>query len=217
MRVASGQLIEILAHRGVWQQPAEGNSRAALRTALANGWGLETDIRDHAGEIVIAHDPPVEAPFTLRHLLEDYRDARNTATIALNIKADGLCTGVQKLLDEFGVTSYFVFDMSVPDMLHWDRAKMRYFTRHSDVERDPVLYERAAGVWLDGFYDTWFTDSTIVRHLNEDKDVCVVSPELHRRDPAYLWPMLAHVSYETKARLSLCTDLPAKFQSLPAK
>jgi glycerophosphoryl diester phosphodiesterase len=213
MRVASGQTIEILAHRGLWQKRIEGNTRPALAAALAAGFGLETDIRDHAGEIVIAHDPPVEAPFTLRHLLEDYRASRSSAALALNIKADGLRSAVEQLLKEFEVANYFVFDMSVPDMLHWKNAGLRFFTRHSDVERTPVLYENAAGVWLDGFDSTWFTAGTISAHLMAGKDVCVVSPELHGRDAQPVWQMIASVAYDTPARLSVCTDWPQKFSA----
>jgi hypothetical protein len=211
MHAASGQPIEILAHRGLWQDRAAGNSRPALSAALAAGFGLETDVRDLAGEIVIAHDPPIAASYSFRQLLMDYRSAESEGMLALNIKADGLCSAIGQSLEEFGVARYFAFDMSVPDMLHWKRAGLRYFTRHSDLEPAPALYEGAAGVWLDGFDSTWFTAATVKGHLANGKDVCVVSPELHGRDPEAVWSLLRRVSYSTTARLSLCTDLPQQF------
>ena len=47
----------ILAHRGLWQNVAAKNSISSIKLALVNGFGLETDIRDLDGELVISHDP----------------------------------------------------------------------------------------------------------------------------------------------------------------
>jgi len=97
-------------------------------------------------------------------------------------------------------------------MLAWDRAQTTYFTRHSELEPMPTLYERATGVWLDGFESTWYTTTTIEQHLAHGKDVCIVSPELHGRDPEPVWSMLAEVAYRTPARLFLCTDVPEQLR-----
>ena len=48
----------ILAHRGVWGSKEEQNSRSAIKHALAGGFGIETDIRDHDGQVVLSHDVP---------------------------------------------------------------------------------------------------------------------------------------------------------------
>ena len=50
--------MELLAHRGLWQEPAEKNSRIAFERAFQAGFGVETDLRDHGGTVVISHDPP---------------------------------------------------------------------------------------------------------------------------------------------------------------
>ena len=50
--------LKILAHRGLWTIENEKNTIEALRNALEEGFGIETDIRDCCGEIVISHNPP---------------------------------------------------------------------------------------------------------------------------------------------------------------
>jgi len=80
----------ILAHRGLWQSPAEKNSRAALRRALEDGFGVETDIRDRAGQLVISHDPPQAEVPTVAEFFEAYAEMGAPGILALNIKADGL-------------------------------------------------------------------------------------------------------------------------------
>ena len=85
--------IERIAHRGWWHNPEEKNSELAIRRALDAGYGLETDLRDHAGRIVISHDPPGsqgEPEFDFEQLLRLYRELGATGTLALNIKSDGL-------------------------------------------------------------------------------------------------------------------------------
>src|SRR5438309_53835 len=48
----------VLAHRGWWSDPQDRNTRAAFAKAFAAGYGIETDVRDSAGRLVISHDPP---------------------------------------------------------------------------------------------------------------------------------------------------------------
>lgn len=201
--------VEILAHRGWWHQPEERNTLAALERAFAAGLGVETDLRDCAGEIVISHDPPATAGgcLTLREMLASYSRAGRPGTLALNVKADGLQGAVKKTLQEFAVTSFFLFDMSVPDSLQWVKAGMRIFTRQSEFEPAPALYDLAEGVWMDAFKRDWFGAEVVAAHLAEGKQVAVVSPELHIRDATGVWSLLKSF---TQNNLLLCTDRVAE-------
>ena len=71
----------ILAHRGVWQNPVEKNSAAALRRALENGFGVETDIRDLDGQLVISHDPPRAGAMRLADFLDAYVETQRPACL----------------------------------------------------------------------------------------------------------------------------------------
>lgn len=205
--------ISILAHRGFWQTHAEKNSLSALRRALELGFGLETDIRDLDGELVISDDPPRSGAVPLRTLFSVYRELQSQAPLALNMKADGLAGLLQALLAEFEIANYFVFDMSVPDMRICPQRRRTFFSRMSDLEPQPILLPGVRGVWLDGFESDWFSLHDIRRLQDSGLAVSVVSPELHGRDPARVWEMLAQVR-QSKAPLLCCTDHPLQLQSL---
>ena len=85
--------------------------------------------------------------------------------LAVNIKADGLQAPLARALAGLDGAQWFAFDMSVPDALGYVRAGLPTFTRHSDVEPDPVLLEDAHGVWLDDFGGGWLGEEQIAAHL----------------------------------------------------
>jgi glycerophosphoryl diester phosphodiesterase len=200
--------MEVLAHRGQWREPSERNSLAALRDALAAGFGIETDVRDCDGELVISHDPPTTGALTLNEFFTTYQMLGARGTLALNIKADGLTKPLQAALAAFEIENYFVFDMSIPDTLHWQRAGVPFYTRQSEYEPTPALYHRAAGVWLDAFAEEWYDIAMIEAHIAAGKQVCIVSPELHKRPHLPLWERLRELPSACSSRLLICTDHP---------
>ncbi|MFO1161098.1 MAG: phosphodiesterase [Reyranellaceae bacterium] len=195
----------ILSHRGYWKDPAEKNGIAAFERSFALGFGTETDVRDCSGELVISHDMPTGGELTLDGLL-DIAGARDLP-LALNVKADGLAAPLRAKLQTRPLTRWFTFDMSVPDLVVQLRLGMPAFTRASEHERTPPCYDQAIGVWLDAFESQWYSVDTINSYLADGKQVCVVSPELHGRDPAPLWQSLRG-SLQTHPALMLCTDRP---------
>ena len=46
--------------------------------------------------------------------------------------------------------------------------------------------------------------------MEDGKKVCLVSPELHGRNPKVLWQELRHKNLHYKDSFLLCTDFPAK-------
>ena len=129
--------------------------------------------------------------------------------LALNIKADGLQSLLQLALARYKIENYFLFDMSVPDAMYSLKQNLRVFTRHSDVEPIPAFYTQAAGVWMDVFFDeTWFKPSVIADHLQAGKQVCLVSPELHKRPHIPFWEHLRAHPVHHSDQLILCSDLP---------
>lgn len=211
MRGFSTKLVgmRILSHRGFWLAPPEKNTAEAFTRSFGSGFGTETDLRDLDGTLVIAHDPPRRGAMPAETFLSLHRAADPGLPLALNIKADGLQAMVAGLLERFEVPDAFVFDMSVPDMLGWLRAGVPVFTRLSDVEPEPLMADRAAGVWLDAFHSDWWNAGTVARLLDAGLRVCIVSPDLHRRDHRPVWDRLAAAAEVTGSdRLMLCTDFP---------
>jgi len=199
--------MDILAHRGFWTDRSEHNSESAFRRAFAKGYGVETDVRDLDGELVISHDPPRRGAMTFAAFLALYLSYDARPCLALNIKADGLQAPLLQALQEAGVDNYFVFDMSVPDSLAYFRAGMPVFTRRSEFEAGSILDQKAKGFWLDAF-ETPFTPADALKAALALGLTCaLVSPELHRRAYAPAWEAWRAIAAET-TDLMLCTDFP---------
>ena len=233
-------MLKIIAHRGFWLEKSEQNTLKAFEKAFENGFGVETDVRDFKGELVISHDLATKNALPLRELLKLHADfckklALNSTPslatppnislpLALNIKADGLQSPLKALLKEFKTQNYFVFDMSMPDMLGFERENIAFYTRQSEFEPSPhrhmkPLYEKAAGVWLDGFFENFLKKKYLLNHLKKGKALCIVSPELHHYAYMKEWKRLRQILIKmqnlksfNKAlnKFSICTDHPQK-------
>jgi len=198
-----------LAHRGLWKEGLKPNSLDAFGKALESGFGIETDIRDSLGGLVISHDLADSGSIAFKELLALYKQLGKDLPLAINIKADGLRPLLKRLLDEFKLTNYFVFDMSVPDARHYFKGGFRTFTRESEFEKIPSFYEEACGVWLDELNQRWINFETIKKHLSFGKEVCIVSPELHGRAFKEAWGDYKQLLKDHDSdKLMLCTDYP---------
>ena len=199
--------MQILAHRGFWVNEVEKNDRTAIQSALDEGFGVETDVRDWSGKLVISHDPPTNPNY---HLTDVFRQSAlsdsHANTLALNIKSDGLAPSIKSLVDQFPKQKYFVFDMSVPDVRQYIKLGLHVFTRASEVEMQPAFLTEARGVWLDAFFSDWYELDVVESFLANGKEVCVVSPELHGRPHQLAWDKLKQLN--SLNELYLCTDFP---------
>ena len=201
--------MQILAHRGCWKEKVYQNSPTAIRESLENGFGFESDVRDYLGRMVISHniaDDSCQDAEEVFKWLEDYEDKY---CFAINIKADGLKSVLKDYTERYKISNYFLFDMSVPQMVEFSEAGLRFFTRQSEYEKSPVMYQQAAGIWIDGFEGTdWITRELLNRHIGSGKEVCLVSPELHgRSDYRQFWGTLRNWDIDD-SKVLLCTDIP---------
>lgn len=201
--------MKVLSHRGFWLNPGEKNTVEAFERSFKLGFGTETDVRDLNGELVISHDPARNGAMPLQQFLGIYGDCG--LPLAMNIKADGLAEPLKKAMQAAGVTNWFVFDMSVPDMRHHLAAGNAVYARLSEVEQSIPWEAQIQGIWLDGFSGEWYDAAAIRAQLEQSRPVCVVSPELHGRPHQALWTMLAELKHYP--HLSLCTDLPTDAQT----
>lgn len=200
-QVCSKYNVEILAHRGFWKEENEKNSKIAFKRAFDYGFGIETDLRDIKGEIVISHNMPKGDEMLFEDLLKliDGRDL----PLALNIKADGMADEIKRILEKYNHTNYFTFDMSIPEMVYQHNVGLKVFTGQSDIIPNPIMLEKADGVWLDCFNSDWFGEADIRRIQNKGKKVCIVSPDLHKREYKIVWE-----KYRKVRGIMLCTDYP---------
>ena len=200
--------MQILAHRGYWEKVEEKNTLTAIQRAFVTGYGIETDIRDYCGKLVISHNIADDNSPLVETMFAEYKKANCSKVLALNVKADGLQEILITLLEKYDIEKYFLFDMSIPELVVNDRMKLHYYTRHSDIE-DCVNYLSADGVWLDCFYDKdWITVDRIKGHINKGKQVCIVSPELHGNEYTDLWRTIKSEDLHKVDNVFLCTDKP---------
>jgi hypothetical protein len=186
--------------------------------AVVTGLGIETDVRDSPAGLVVSHDPPGDdQAFTLVKLLAMLRENLTAqGVLALNIKSDGLLPLIHEFLFELERHDFFFFDMSVPELLQYSQSGLPVAVRMSEYETyDLALSQRIGGplrVWLDAFVHDWFTSSDSVADLLESAFVVVVSPEIHGRDPRWVWDWVwdRHSDGHT---VSICTDRPLEFMA----
>jgi glycerophosphoryl diester phosphodiesterase len=190
--------MEILAHRGWWKTESEKNTLGAFERAMSVGLGLELDIRDHHGEIVIAHDIPradrnYESFIDFLKIWREYEKP----ILAVNIKCDGLSGLLSDFFFPEDQDSYFCFDMSVPETIQYLKTDLVIASRLSEYEKDIF---GSSNIWLDSFRSDWWIENlpTDLTH----RKLYVVSPDLHKRSNASVWNYLK----STRKFAGLCTD-----------
>jgi len=202
--------MKILAHRGYWKIQEEKNSFVAFHRAFSNGFGVETDIRDYNGELVISHDMANEKCLLVSEFFELYNRIDTSLPLALNIKADGLQRPLKSLIERYKINHYFLFDMSIPDLLVCIRQGFPVFTRESEFEKELPFYAQSLGVWADEFDKHWIDEEVIQKHVRNDKSICIVSPELHRRNYHIEWEEYRKIQKKIPDQIMICTDFPQK-------
>jgi hypothetical protein len=221
-------MIKILEHRAGWTDSLANfankslqNTEVGFRNSFSRGNGVETDLRDFGGKIMISHDMPKGSELTFEDVLQIYKEYPSSGTLGLNIKADGLQKPVKMLLDKYEVEDYFCFDMSVPDAIVCINSGRKVYIRESEYEIEPkkaspFYYKNAVGVWLDQFTANGISYDSLARHVDNGKTVCIVSPELHPwgreiTNPLYLQEWGKYRSWLGKvdgSKIQLCTDFP---------
>lgn len=205
--------MELVAHRGFWLKEEEKNTLSAFERAFRIGYGIETDLRDYRGKLVISHNIATEDCVEAECVFKMYQEYNSKVLLALNVKSDGIQFLLEPLLKKYNIKNYFLFDMSIPESVVNANRMLRFYTRNSDIEKECVLYNRAMGVWMDFFFEEgWLTEKAIVQHITRGMKVCIVSPELHGFDHTRLWTMLRASDLYRNEFVSLCTDVPDKAQ-----
>ena len=202
----------ILAHRGLFLSDSEKNSPKALARALREGFGIETDLRDLGGEVVISHDPPRGSPPPPRFewLLDEISSSPCSGRIGLNIKSDGLSALIESRIQAKGIDidRLFVFDMSVPDSLSYLERSIPVYSRISDYELTPAFLDKAKGIWVDNFNGSFTQVERAIDLVEQGVRATIVSAELHRRDHTSLWNKIVETELYLSPLFEICTDFP---------
>lgn len=199
----------ILAHRGLWRNKNQQNTLDALFGAIEAGFGVETDIRDLDGNVVISHDPPtLNSHGNLEAFLNAIKFSKNKVRCALNIKSDGLAKYWTEAMKNVNPDQFFFFDMSIPDHAVFVNKGLPTYSRVSDVETEILFRQSACGVWVDNFSGYFDQVSKTKELLRNGLRVATVSPELHGRPYMETWQELKRQGIHHDTNWEICTDFP---------
>ena len=202
-----GLRTKIYCHRGYWNSQLEPNSKNSILKAVDFGFNVETDIRDLNGSIVISHDPTSASEMFIEDLPSGSR------AFALNLKSDGLLSLNNYHFESIlKVEGSFVFDGSLPEMLHYRRKGLPHALRISEYETE--LPWASEYIWLDAFESDWWLSGDVLRKFSDDRIVVVVSPELHKRNYSNVWQTVSDELKAGNPNVAICTDFPDKFMEM---
>lgn len=207
----------ILAHRGLWADTKQQNTKEAICAAWDEGFSVEIDIRDSNRVVVVSHDPTeIGSALALETVLDDLHEKNSqqlNQVIALDVKSEGLLS----ILPSCESTNWvhFFFDMSLPEFQKYKCLHSQNLaSRRSEFEKelDPPV-ERLPWLWLDAFRSDWWLDDQVEKEKLEficrEAAIVIVSPELHGRDPGRVWDFFLKGVQESK-NLYICTDFPER-------
>jgi len=199
--------MKIITHRGLWEKPDEQNTIFSFARALESGFGIELDVRDRNSNIVIAHDFPNNNALLFSEFLDRFNHYKlGSHILAINIKSDGLVGEIKRMVEEYELPNYFTFDMSIPEMLRYQKFGLNYFTRLSEYESNPIMTDGSSGIWLDAFENEWYDEEYLNKLVKTVEKVCIVSAELHDREHTNQWSLIKKLNDQNK--FMLCTDKP---------
>jgi len=140
--------------------------------------GIEFDIRDTGGDIVVQHDP-----FLGGQLFSDFlKFCPSNKFYIVNVKSEGIEQRAIADLEAHGITQFFLLDCSIPMMVNLGKmGERRLAVRFSEYESLATVEAMApfvSWVWIDVFTQLPLTSfvETFLRHRG--LKLCLVSPEL---------------------------------------
>jgi len=185
----------------------EQNSAAAIRRAGELGFGVETDFRNHAGNLILSHDPLPSLTSTPVSKV----DFKGIPT-AMNVKEDGLLQNYADFLSMNSSPKSFIFDGSIPEMVQIHKLGLPHALRMSEYERD-IPWE-SPFLWIDGFDSEWWADLNQMSRLGEKHFLVFVSPELHAREYSKSWEFFRLLNISLAGNFGICTDHPLELSEV---
>ena len=195
--------MKYIAHRGLWRNKKEQNTLLGFKRALDLGFGIELDVRDKNGKLIVSHDPSYSLEVLLFQEILELAKGYDSV-LAINVKSDGILTNLKSALAGFQGDRFFLFDMSIPETIGYLKSGLPTYMRLSEYESYCELHQASDGIWLDAFKKDWWVGASEI--FRSEKNICVVSPELHGRDELEAWSFLKRL--DSNSNLYICTDHP---------
>ena len=150
---------------------------------IPSTFGIEVDIRDcqTTNSLILSHDP-----FKKGINFHEYFKYYNNDTLILNIKSERTELNCIKMMDENNFTNYFFLDSNLPmiyllnNKYNNNKIACRY-SEFEPIENYHKIKNMISWIWIDCFTIFPLTINLYELFKNDDKKICLVSPELQNQ------------------------------------
>jgi hypothetical protein len=170
--------------------------------------GVEIDIRDYDGDLILGHDP-LTGGQKLSQWLKNYKHA----FCIFNVKCDGLESAIETLAQQAGVKNYFFLDCANPTLVSLARRGQKKvavrFSEYEPLEAALAFKGLIDWVWVDCFTRLPLNQQNY-KILKQHFKICLVSPELQKHSRETI---VEYKNILKKMPLdAVCTDFPEDWQ-----
>lgn len=144
---------------------------------IDKNFGLEIDVRENNGKLVLSHDNSTNEIVPLDNFLR-YVDVNQL--IAINIKSSEIESELKRTLTNSNLKNYFTFDWSIPSLIKATTFDLVCAFRLSEYEK--TIIPHCDWVWIDSFHSIWYGEEVLNDLKTNNLKIAIVSPELHKRD-----------------------------------
>jgi len=144
---------------------------------LPKGFGVEVDIRERNGKLVLLHDPFLEG-----EIFENWLECYGHGTLILNIKEEGIEQCIVKMLQKKNINDYFFLDLSFPMIIKLikqglNKVALR-FSEFESLETLKLMQGKCEWVWIDCFSKLPIDAKNFAEIKKMGYKTCLVSPDL---------------------------------------
>ena len=183
------------------------NTISALKN-LSFKYGVEVDIRSRGKKIIIHHDPFKEGESFFKWI-----KYFNHKFLILNVKEEGLENKLIDCMKKNNITNYFFLDQSFPFLIKFSNLGFKNCAaRVSEFEKINTvltLKGKINWIWVDYFSEFPLNKKNYSILKNANFNICLVSPELHGRNPDKEIPKLKKLIVKLNFKFdAVCTKRP---------
>jgi hypothetical protein len=157
-------------------------NKAADLKNISTSFGIELDLRDCDGKIILEHDP-----FNYKNSdeFDDYIKHYQHQTLILNVKSERIELEALKILKKYNIKKYFFLDSSFPMIVNLSKSGERNIAlRFSEFEGLDTIRNMAGKVnwvWVDCFSKLPINRDIFIELKKLNYKLCLVSPDLLNR------------------------------------